>query len=454
MISEAAITLPRRLAAPEPGWTAETDVVIVGSGIAGLTAALHIARHSALRITLVTKDVLAAGSTPWAQGGIAAALGAGDSPEEHFTDTVVAGAGVCDDAAVRVLVREGPAAVRELAQIGARFDRAGDGSLSLTREGGHHRDRIAHAGGDATGAEIERALITRVLDATDVEVIEHALVLDLLLSGGPPGSEGVAAGGGLPGPTDAWLTLAALARETSRIRLGTLVSPATFRLPGPLAIAVAQVDAMSGGRVELGLGAGWYAAEHSAYGIAFPDVRERFDVLAEQVEIIDGLLRTPSGQTFSFTGKHYQLTDSPALPKPVQAPRPPLILGGAGKTRGAALAAKYADEFNVSFDKAGTAVKIARVRAAAAETGRELVYSAAQVLCVGRDEAEVDRRAAAIGRDAAELRENGLAGTPNEVVDEIGKLAEMGASRLYLQVLDLSDLDHLELVASEVLSQL
>jgi L-aspartate oxidase len=174
------VKLPTRLAAPEPGWTAETDVVIVGSGIAGLTTALHIARHSSLRIMLVTKDVLAAGSTRWAQGGIAAALGAEDSPEEHFEDTIVAGAGVCDDAAVRVLVREGPAAVRELAQMGARFDRLQDGSLSLTREGGHHRDRIAHAGGDATGAEIERALVTRVLDATGVEVIEHALVLDLL----------------------------------------------------------------------------------------------------------------------------------------------------------------------------------------------------------------------------------------------------------------------------------
>jgi L-aspartate oxidase len=168
------------LAAPEPGWSAESDVVIVGSGIAGLTTALHIARHSTLRIMLVTKDVLAAGSTRWAQGGIAAALGAGDSPEQHFDDTIVAGAGVCDEAAVRVLVREGPAAVRELAQIGARFDRTHDGSLSLTREGGHHRDRIAHAGGDATGAEIERALVTRVLDATSVEVLEHALVLDLL----------------------------------------------------------------------------------------------------------------------------------------------------------------------------------------------------------------------------------------------------------------------------------
>jgi L-aspartate oxidase len=174
------VKLPRRLAAPDPGWDVETDVVIVGSGIAGLTTALHVSRQSSLRVLLVTKDVLAAGSTRWAQGGIAAALGAEDSPEEHFRDTIVAGAGVCDEDAVRVLVREGPAAVRELAQIGARFDRAHDGELSLTREGGHRRDRIAHAGGDATGAEIERALVTRVLDATGVSVIEHALVLDLL----------------------------------------------------------------------------------------------------------------------------------------------------------------------------------------------------------------------------------------------------------------------------------
>lgn len=170
----------QRMPAPVPGWDAETDVVIVGSGIAGLTTALHVARHSTLRVTLVTKDVLAAGSTRWAQGGIAAALGAGDSPEQHYRDTVVAGAEVCDADAVRMLVREGPAAVRELAQIGARFDVGRDGRIALTREGGHHRDRIAHAGGDATGAEIERALVARVLDATTVEVIEHALLIDLL----------------------------------------------------------------------------------------------------------------------------------------------------------------------------------------------------------------------------------------------------------------------------------
>src|SRR4051794_31119772 len=258
---------------------------------------------------------------------------------------------------------------------------------------------------------------------------------------------------GLPGPTDAWLTLAGLARETSRIKLGTLVNAATFRLPGPLAIAVAQVDQMSGGRVELGLGAGWFEEEHRAYGIPFPPVVERFDRFAEQVEIIRGLLTTPSGSTYSFTGKHFELTDSPALPKPVQSP-PPLILGGGGKKRGAALAARFADEFNVPFDSvAHTRETIGRVRSAADEAGRTLVFSAAQVLCVGRDDAELARRAAAIGREVDEVRANGLAGTPAEVVDKIGQYAEAGATRMYLQTLDLADRDHLELVAAEVLRQ-
>jgi L-aspartate oxidase len=174
------VDVPAQLVAPAPGWHAETDVVIVGSGIAGLSTALQIARQSPLRVLVVTKDVLAAGSTRWAQGGIAAALGSGDTPEQHFADTIAAGVGLCDETAVRVLVREGPAAVRDLLAIGARFDRTRDGRLMLGREGGHRRDRIAHAGGDATGAEIERALEARVLSASGVEVIEHALVLDLL----------------------------------------------------------------------------------------------------------------------------------------------------------------------------------------------------------------------------------------------------------------------------------
>lgn len=259
-------------------------------------------------------------------------------------------------------------------------------------------------------------------------------------------------GDGLPGPTDAWVTLAGLARETSRIRLGTLVTAATFRLPGPLAIAVAQVDAMSGGRVELGLGTGWYEQEHTAYGIDFPPLGERFDRFEEQLQIVTGLWASEG--PFGFAGKHYTLADSPALPKPVQSPVPVLI-GGGGAKRTPRLAATYASEFNMPFASlADTTAQFGRVREAAAQTGRPLVLSAAQVLCCGRDEAEVARRAAAIGRDVDELRENGLAGTPAEVVEKAGRYGAAGASRLYLQLLDLSDLDHLELVAAEVAPQL
>ena len=262
---------------------------------------------------------------------------------------------------------------------------------------------------------------------------------------------------GLPGPSDAWITLAGLARDTRTIRLGTLVTAATFRLPGPLAITVAQVDEMSGGRVELGLGAGWFEAEHTAYGIPFPSVAERFDRLEEQYAVIAGLWATPIGATFDFDGQHYQLTGSPALPKPVQSP-PPLIVGGGGPRRTPALAARYAQEFNAPFSSVqDTAAAFSRVRAACEDAGRDsdsLVYSAAQVLCCGRDEAEIARRAAAIGREVDELRENGLAGTPDEVVAKALTFGAAGAARLYLQVLDLSDLDHLELVAAEVMPHL
>ncbi len=260
-------------------------------------------------------------------------------------------------------------------------------------------------------------------------------------------------GGGLPGPTDAWTTLAGLARETSRIRLGTLVTAATFRLPGVLAITVAQVDAMSGGRVELGLGTGWYGAEHAAYGIPFPPLAERFDRFEEQLQVITGLWDADGA--FSFAGDHYTLADSPGLPKPVQRPHPPIIIGGGGQKRTPRLAATYADEFNVPFRSVGdTAAQFGRVGDACEVTGRSLVLSAAQIVCCGRDETEVRRRAEAIGRDPRELRENGLAGTPTELVDKIGRFAEVGASRIYLQVMDLSDLAHLVLVASEVAPQL
>jgi F420-dependent oxidoreductase-like protein len=262
---------------------------------------------------------------------------------------------------------------------------------------------------------------------------------------------------GLPGPSDAWITLAALARETQRIRLGTLVTAATFRLPGPLAISVANVDDMSGGRVELGLGTGWYEDEHVAYGIPFPSLRERFDRFEEQLEIITGLWETPVGKTFTFQGTHYRLTDSPALPKPAQQPRPPIIIGGVGAKRTPRLAARYADEYNAPFHPLeDTRAAYERVRAACANGGRHnqsITFSAAQVVCCGRDEAEIQRRADAIGRTMDDLRENGLTGTPAEVVDKIGKFKEVGTERMYLQVLDLEDLDHLELLASEVLPQ-
>ncbi|MER0243294.1 LLM class F420-dependent oxidoreductase [Streptomyces sp. HSW2009] len=260
---------------------------------------------------------------------------------------------------------------------------------------------------------------------------------------------------GLPGPTDAWITLAGLARETSRIRLGTLMTAGTFRLPGVLAIQVAQVDQMSGGRIELGLGSGWFEEEHRAYGIPFP--KEKFGRLEEQLAIVTGLWQTPVGQTFSHDGTYYQLTESPALPKPAQQ-KVPVLIGGHGAVRTPSLAAQYADEFNIPFASVEDSDRqFGRVRAAAEAIGRkadDLVYSNALVACVGKDDSEVARRAAVIGREVDELKANGLAGSPAEVVDKIGRYAEIGASRIYFQVLDLDDLDHLDLIASQVKSQL
>ncbi|WP_028045419.1 LLM class F420-dependent oxidoreductase [Cellulomonas sp. URHE0023] len=260
------------------------------------------------------------------------------------------------------------------------------------------------------------------------------------------------AGDGLPGPTDSWTTLAGLARETSRIKLGTLVSSATFRHPGILAIQVAQVDQMSGGRVELGLGAGWFEREHAAYGIPFPE--KRFGLFAEQLEVITGLWKA-SGP-YTFHGEHYDLTDSPALPKPVGTI--PVIIGGSGATKTPALAARYASEFNLNFPaphEVEARVKVLHAACEAAGRAPEsLTMSVANVVCAGRDDAEVERRAAAIGRDVQELRATGFAGTPSAIVDRIGSFGELGVSRIYLQVLDLHDLDHLAFVASEVASQL
>jgi F420-dependent oxidoreductase-like protein len=260
---------------------------------------------------------------------------------------------------------------------------------------------------------------------------------------------------GRPGPTDSWVTLAGIARETSTIRLGTMMTSATFRYPGPLAISVAQVDQMSGGRVELGIGAGWYGAEHAAYAIPFPSTPERFDNLEEQLAILTGLWATPEGETFSYAGSRHHVTDSPGLPKPAQRPRPPIIIGGKGAKRTPSLTARYADEFNLPFvglDQ--SAQQISRVRAACEEIGRDpddLVYSNAHTICCGVDEAEVRRRADFIGSTADELRADALAGTPDEVVEQIGRYAALGTQRVYLQVLDVHDLDHVRLLAAEVM---
>jgi F420-dependent oxidoreductase-like protein len=260
---------------------------------------------------------------------------------------------------------------------------------------------------------------------------------------------------GRPGPTDSWVTLAGIARETSTIRLGTMMTSATFRHPGPLAISVAQVDQMCGGRIELGIGAGWYDAEHTAYAIPFPPTPERFDMLEDQLAILTGLWATPDGETFSYAGTRHSVTDSPGLPKPHQRPRPPIIVGGKGARRTPALAARYADEFNLPFvGLEGTATQLARVRAACEAVGRDpstLSYSNAHTICCGRDEAELERRAAVIGRPLDDLRANALAGTPSEIIDSIGRYAELGSRRIYLQVLDLHDLDHLDLLATEVM---
>jgi F420-dependent oxidoreductase-like protein len=265
-------------------------------------------------------------------------------------------------------------------------------------------------------------------------------------------------GSGLPGPTDSWVTLGGIARETSSIRLGTMVTSATFRLPGPLAVAVAQVDAMSGGRVEIGLGTGWFEAEHTSYGIPFPPLRERFDRLEEQLSILTGLWSTPTQERYTFHGAYYDLTDSPALPKPLQRPHPPVIVGGLGARRTPALAARFASEFNVPFASVEVAAeRIQGVRAACEAAGRdpdELVYSHAVTVCCANDESELERRAARIGRDLEDLRISGAAGSPQEVVARLDAYRQAGASRSYLQIIDLDDLDHVALIAAEVMPQL
>lgn len=262
-------------------------------------------------------------------------------------------------------------------------------------------------------------------------------------------------GSPLPGPTDSWVTLAGIARETSTIRLGTLLTSATFRLPGILAISVAQVDQMSGGRVELGLGAGWFEEEHAAWGISFPSTSERFEKLEEQLQIIKGIWCTPEGSSFNYSGSHYTPADCPALPKTAQALHPPIVVGGLGPSKTPALAAKYADEYNAPFASVDLCrTQFAAVRDAAEKAGRdpeEIVTSVALVACMSNDPKVLKERASSIGRELSELEKNGLSGTSEQVLERIELYRAVGATRIYLQILDLNDLEHLDDLAGSLL---
>jgi F420-dependent oxidoreductase-like protein len=300
------------------------------------------------------------------------------------------------------------------------------------------------------GASYERQLtVAQVAEEQGFDAFFRSDHL-LAIGGQPMENEG-----GLPGPTDSWVTLGAIARETSTIRLGTMVTSVTFRQPGMLAMTVAQVDEMSNGRVELGLGTGWYGDEHLAYGIPFGTTGERFEKLEEQLEIVTGMWRCPIDSQYSFEGQHYTVVGSPALPKPAQAGGPPVIIGGWGAKRTPRLAATYAAEYNVPFSPVGAfREQCDRVREACTKAGRDpesMIFSVAQVICCGENDAEVSRRAENIGRSVEDLRENAIAGTPARVLDTLAAFAEAGAERVYLQTLDMTDLDHVRLVGEQVL---
>lgn len=259
--------------------------------------------------------------------------------------------------------------------------------------------------------------------------------------------------------TDAWITLAGLARDTTGIMLGSLVSPITFRMPAQLAIMAAQVDAMSEGRIELGLGAGWWQAEHDTYGIAFPAVGERFNRLTEQLEIITGLWRTPAAARLDYSGTFYHLQNAPGV-RCHRAGGVPLIIGGGGPRRTPALAARFAREFNSGWlSPVGTAAEFDRVRAACRDVGRNpssLRLSTVQTVCVGRTAAELHARSSAVGLSLADLRANstGILGTAEEAVEGIQRYRDAGVDRLYLELLDLTDLDQLAMIAQQILPRL
>lgn len=265
---------------------------------------------------------------------------------------------------------------------------------------------------------------------------------------------------GMPGPTDAWISLAALTQQTTRISLGTLVTSATFRLPGSLAILVAQVDQMSRGRIELGIGTGWYEREHVSYGIPFPPLRERFARLEEQLQIVTQLWRTPSAERFTFSGEFYQLFDSPALPKPFRPSGPPIIIGGRGVRRTPEIAVRYADEFNGVFQTFEDAsrqfelvTKLAEREGRTANTW-PLTLSIGIVVACGRTQAEANSRAQQMYEHNSALPpEDPIIGTPDQVIDRIMKFASIGVERVYLRLPDMVDTDHVELIAGTILPQ-
>lgn len=284
--------------------------------------------------------------------------------------------------------------------------------------------------------------------------LTHALAAEAAGFSGWFRSEHLVMGDQALAGTDALLVLAGLATQTSRLRLGTLMSPATFRLPGQLAVQVAQLDKMSQGRVELGLGAGWYEPEHRALGLDFgASTGERFDRLEEQLQILTDLWRTAPGEHYSRSGGFYDLESAPAVPTS-QQPHVPLIVGGQGRVRTPKLAATYASEFNALRQAPDDLVHVfERVRRACEAIGREpesLVYSTAIVVCCGQNRQDIDRRVERSGQSPEKLRVSGAIGTPEEVLEQVGRYVDGGAGRVYLRLFDLADLDHVALLGEQV----
>lgn len=260
---------------------------------------------------------------------------------------------------------------------------------------------------------------------------------------------------GLPGPTETFITLGAIARVTSRIRLGTLMCSATFREPCILAVAAAQVDQMSAGRFELGLGAGWYEDEHRTFGLRYGDPQTRFERLEDQLEILRGVWSTPPGEAFSYEGTHHTFRNAPALPKPEQKDGPPIIVGGTGRRRTPSLAARFADEFNMSLPTLMVyRQQMARIDAACLRIGRDpgdLIRSVSLATVCGTSPGQIERRLQRAGLTPRDIATIGVAGNPDEVIDYIAKFAKAGADRVYLDFGDVADISHLELLAAEVL---